>query len=88
MRLLVCTALLIISSARSAAAQKMFAVKYSGQADLKVHVVDFVGQADLKVFKVSSAGQAGKNDGRWYFTDTKGRLTRRSSLWTTPDRRT
>ena len=51
-------------------AQKVFAVQYANQADVKVFVVDYLNQADLKVYKVKYQNQAGKNKGKWFFTYT------------------
>lgn len=49
--------------------QKVYSVQYANQADVKVFVVDYENQADLKVFKVKYANQAGKNNGKWFFTE-------------------
>jgi len=51
--------------------QKVYAVEYANQAEVKVFVVDYENQADLSVFKVEYSNQAGKNNGLWYFTDYK-----------------
>ena len=48
-------------------AQKVFAVEYSNQADVRVFVVKYENQADLKVFKEKYENQAGDNDGKWFF---------------------
>jgi hypothetical protein len=42
-----------------AQAQKVYAVDYANQADVKVFVVKYENQADLKVFKVKYENQAG-----------------------------
>jgi len=52
----------------TANAQKVYAVDYASQAEVKVFEVKYESQADLKVFKVKYESQAGKNDGKWYFT--------------------
>jgi len=49
-------------------AQKIFAVDYASQAEVKVFVVKYESQADLKVFKVKYESQAGDNNGKWFFT--------------------
>lgn len=49
-------------------AQKIFAVDYASQADVKVFVVKYESQADLKVYKVKYESQAGDNNGKWFFT--------------------
>ena len=50
-------------------AQKVFSVDQSYKADIKVFVVDNNYKADLLVYKVDAAYKAGKNDGKWFFTD-------------------
>jgi hypothetical protein len=52
-------------------AQKVFAVQYENQADVKVFVVKYENQADLKIYKVKYENQAGKNNGAWFFTKYK-----------------
>ena len=42
-----------------ASAQKVFAVDYASQANLKIFVVDYESQADLKIFFVKYESQAG-----------------------------
>ena len=50
-------------------AQKVFSAAFQNQASVKVFVVDYENQADLKVYKVANQNEAGKNDGKWYFTE-------------------
>jgi hypothetical protein len=50
-----------------ASAQKVFAVDYASQANIKVFAVDYESQADLKVFKVPYESQAKGNAGRWFW---------------------
>ena len=50
-------------------AQKIFSVDQSYKADVRVYVVDQSYQADLLVFRVDAQYKAGKNDGKWFFTD-------------------
>ncbi|AFL85627.1 hypothetical protein Belba_3113 [Belliella baltica DSM 15883] len=49
--------------------QKVHAVEYENQADIKVFVVQYENQADLKVFKVNYENQADGNEGKWFFTN-------------------
>ena len=59
--------LLLSQASMWASAQKVFAVDYSSQANLKVFVVDYESQADLKVFKVPYESQAKGNAGLWFW---------------------
>ena len=48
-------------------AQKIFAVDYTSQAQVKVFVVKYESQADLKVYKVKYESQAGwRNSSKRY----------------------
>ena len=59
----------LIGVSFAAQAQKVYAVAYSNQADVKVFVVPYANQADLKVYKVKYANQAEGNEGHWFFTE-------------------
>jgi len=48
--------------------QRVFAVNYPSQADIKVWVAPYEHQADLKVYKVPYQHQADDNTGKWFFT--------------------
>jgi hypothetical protein len=48
--------------------QRVFAVNYPSQADIKVWVAPYEHQADLKVYKVPYQHQAVDNTGKWFFT--------------------
>ena len=52
-------------------AQKVFSVDQAYKADVKVFVVDNNYKADLLVYRVDAAYKAGKNDGKWFFTDAE-----------------
>ena len=41
------------------AAQKIYKVNYSSQADLKVYITDYESQADLKIYYVNYSSQVG-----------------------------
>lgn len=62
-------AFVLILLAASASAQKIYSVNADYKADVKVYVVDADYKADLLVYKVDSDYKAGKNDGKWFFTD-------------------
>ena len=49
--------------------QKIFAVDYASQADIKVFVTKYASQADLLVFKVKFSSQSSDNVGNWYFVE-------------------
>ena len=59
----------LLFSSSGCYAQKVFAVQYTNQADIKLFVVDYPNQADLKVNKVKYQNQVGKNNGIWFFTN-------------------
>jgi hypothetical protein len=58
-------------------AQKVFAVQYENQADVKVFVVKYENQADLKIYKAKYENQAGKNNGTWFFTKYKNQAKKK-----------
>lgn len=49
--------------------QKIFAVDYASQADIKVFVTKYASQADLLVFKVKFSSQSSDNLGNWFFVE-------------------
>jgi hypothetical protein len=51
--------LLLSQASMWASAQKVFALDYASQANIKVFAVEYESQADLKVFKVPYESQAG-----------------------------
>ena len=51
--------LCLFSLSTAANAQKVFAVEYQNQADVKVFVVKYENQADVKIFFVRYENQAG-----------------------------
>jgi len=50
-------------------AQKVFAVQYTNQADLRVFAVTYPNQVDLKVDKLKYQNQTGENNGNWFSTN-------------------
>ena len=50
-------------------AQKMHAVAYESQSEIKIYVVAYESQCDLKIYKVDYQSQAKGNEGLWYFTE-------------------